>query len=452
MLSTLFVHRDVTGTIAKKVGLSRKSGGVVLTHVIAAALLAHALNNPEGVKLKNLYNAQIQPVLTAKRVATAELTEWAEKNTPEDCISTADLVTSSALKFSAHRSVTMHPQYEFKRVRDRDATYSYIYGMSTDKEVYDLLSKELNSDYFGITMTSCYMVAGETRAINNRIIEEKGFDPKIPNWCATVAARLEDNTSPYFELVYANRHFIYVRLLKDGEQPSGKSLKDHLLETDPNAAESLCGYADQWLRGDDNRMSKHRSYMEAATTVAPIKTSTCLCEQASKAGKSPRAKKIYDRVLPLGNDPRGSCLFGAAIAFENINLMKQAGEYFKQALEKFPSQHQFRSAYGWFLIDRNPGSKRHIEQAKKVFAGMDEHIAAIQRGGGGGSEKIDAYAQNSIFSQQYAQDPEKQMYWLTLALQLEHSFQMNHNSVKDAISLVTPAQKKFLPKRWEKTK
>lgn len=119
-----------------------------------------------------------------------------EKHIPNDAIMTVDLVSSAATKCTAGKRITMHPQYEFKRVRDRDARYSIVYGMSTDKEVYDVISNELNSDYFAITLTSCFMVPGETQAINNKILAEKGPNfRRIPNWCTTVAPRFVEITN-----------------------------------------------------------------------------------------------------------------------------------------------------------------------------------------------------------------------------------------------------------------
>jgi hypothetical protein len=341
------VSVDVKWPAAERDGGRRRSLVVTAIQCVALAALAQAAYDTDGgqsffTRMSALPNGNGASSVHSISALTRWLHDNAQEYTLHDGsnrshgvgeaayrpIVTGDMVSMSIIKASTNGRVriSLHPQYENKRARERDRKANQAFGLRTDTEIHGFATDYFHTDFWVVDRQRCFS-SRRQEMVNPEIIKEKGgIRPRVPDWCKSITGRkkMVQNKLPHFDVVYINAYYAVLRVRADAylrEEPEEGSSKrlpwpKLALADDAEAAENLCMMAraegQAWTHKPPLDAKQKARYYELALKALekPAKQtgasenirfgSKCMCEYAFDfdiKGDTKQAEKIYKLVL-----------------------------------------------------------------------------------------------------------------------------------------------------------
>ena len=318
-------------------------------------------------------NAIKEPVLRINKPDLehqVNLAEWVRRETPRNASFTSDMTTTSLIMLGGHRAITLHPQYESKKVRDRTESAYTMYGRRIPPEVCAVMTN-LSSSHLVLHRQHCTGRFGSNERVTDMV--DHGLDESKlgPPFCQTIWSAVK-----HFELQYWNAKYSVWRVCTgpndDCRPPT--SYPARAAVSDMHAVKNLCDLA-EFYELEMGRYKDAKSIYDfvLAGTAEHLVPSLCFYNYAllldEKLELNEAADKMYTNALSR-DDAHGNWHGSYAVFLQQI--MKQntkAGKHFKLAIEKDPTNAYSRCGYAMFLaqIENNKKSAReHLLEARRL--------------------------------------------------------------------------------------
>uniref|UniRef100_A0A7N4PCX8 Dpy-19 like C-mannosyltransferase 3 n=1 Tax=Sarcophilus harrisii TaxID=9305 RepID=A0A7N4PCX8_SARHA len=155
---------------------------------------------------------------------TVELMNWIKSNTPKKAVFAGSMQLLAGVKLCTGRTLTNHPHYEDKGLRERTKEVYQIYAKRSPEEVYSLL-KSFGTDYVILEDSICYerrhsrgcRLRDLLDIANGHVMDGPGEnDPdlkpaKHPRFCEEIKRNLP-SYSAHFTRVFQNKTFHVYKL------------------------------------------------------------------------------------------------------------------------------------------------------------------------------------------------------------------------------------------------
>jgi hypothetical protein len=280
------------------------------------------------------------------------------------------MTTTSLIMLGGHRAITLHPQYESKKVRDRTESAYTMYGRRIPPEVSAVMTN-LSSSHLVLHRQHCTGRFGSNERVTDMV--DHGLDESKlgPPFCQTIWSAVK-----HFELQYWNAKYSVWRVCTgpndDCRPPT--SYPARAAVSDMHAVKNLCDLA-EFYELEMGRYKDAKSIYDfvLAGTAEHLVPSLCFYNYAllldEKLELNEAADKMYTNALSR-DDAHGNWHGSYAVFLQQI--MKQntkAGKHFKLAIEKDPTNAYSRCGYAMFLaqIENNKKSAReHLLEARRL--------------------------------------------------------------------------------------
>jgi hypothetical protein len=301
------------------------------------------------------------------------LAEWVRRETPSNASFTSDMTTTSLIMLGSHRAITLHPQYESKKVRDRTESAYTMYGRRIPPEVSSIM-KNLSSSHLVLHRQHCTGRFGSNERVTDMV--DRGLDEsKLAGpFCQTIWSA--GGPGKYFELQYWNAKYSVWRVCSgpNDECRPPISYPARAAMSDTRAIKNLCDLA-EFYELEMAKYSDARSiydFILAGTAESQV-PSQCFYNYAllldEKLELNDAADNMYTKALSR-DDAHGNWHGSYAVFLQQI--MKQnskAGKHFKLAIEKDPKNAYSRCGYAIFLVQVENNKKlarEHLLEARRL--------------------------------------------------------------------------------------
>ncbi|XP_059848967.1 probable C-mannosyltransferase DPY19L3 isoform X2 [Hypanus sabinus] len=162
---------------------------------------------------------------------TVELMNWIKLKTPKDAVFAGSMQLLAGIKLCTGRTITNHPHYEDKKLRDRTKQIYQIYSKHSPEEVYRIL-RLYGTNYIVLEDSICYerrhrrgcRLRDLIDIANGHVMDGPGEnDPDLetsphPRFCDEIKSNAPLYSS-YFTRVFKNKTFHVYKLKKKKAQP-----------------------------------------------------------------------------------------------------------------------------------------------------------------------------------------------------------------------------------------
>uniref|UniRef100_A0A4W3JD90 Dpy-19 like C-mannosyltransferase 3 n=1 Tax=Callorhinchus milii TaxID=7868 RepID=A0A4W3JD90_CALMI len=162
---------------------------------------------------------------------TVELMNWIKTKTPKDGVFAGSMQLLAGVKLCTGRTITNHPHYEDKKLRERTKQIYQIYSRRSPEDVYNIL-RLYGADYILLEDSVCYerrhsrgcRLRDLLDVANGHVMDGPGEnDPDLkPSPYQRFCDEIKSNQPPYttyFARVFRNKTFHVYRLKKKKDAP-----------------------------------------------------------------------------------------------------------------------------------------------------------------------------------------------------------------------------------------
>uniref|UniRef100_A0A4W3JHE3 Dpy-19 like C-mannosyltransferase 3 n=1 Tax=Callorhinchus milii TaxID=7868 RepID=A0A4W3JHE3_CALMI len=208
------------------------SAGICSNHLWSLSLKAIHLYSPQRVSaLICISTFDLLYLREFYDPDTVELMNWIKTKTPKDGVFAGSMQLLAGVKLCTGRTITNHPHYEDKKLRERTKQIYQIYSRRSPEDVYNIL-RLYGADYILLEDSVCYerrhsrgcRLRDLLDVANGHVMDGPGEnDPDLkPSPYQRFCDEIKSNQPPYttyFARVFRNKTFHVYRLKKKKDAP-----------------------------------------------------------------------------------------------------------------------------------------------------------------------------------------------------------------------------------------
>uniref|UniRef100_A0A4W3JHE0 Dpy-19 like C-mannosyltransferase 3 n=1 Tax=Callorhinchus milii TaxID=7868 RepID=A0A4W3JHE0_CALMI len=207
------------------------SAGICSNHLWSLSLKAIHLYSPQRVSHFTSSTFDLLYLREFYDPDTVELMNWIKTKTPKDGVFAGSMQLLAGVKLCTGRTITNHPHYEDKKLRERTKQIYQIYSRRSPEDVYNIL-RLYGADYILLEDSVCYerrhsrgcRLRDLLDVANGHVMDGPGEnDPDLkPSPYQRFCDEIKSNQPPYttyFARVFRNKTFHVYRLKKKKDAP-----------------------------------------------------------------------------------------------------------------------------------------------------------------------------------------------------------------------------------------